>query len=131
MYIAARDYLFKFNNFLSYSLQEFSLCNFLHLYHSSRINITVTPFRRHSRVAEKFREALRNEVTVAERERSSLITYSRKDISRLLRGAHTLSRDHDRKSVYEVLRRMRTAERQCSGYELIAGFSCRLVDQED
>lgn len=39
-----------------------------------------------------------------------LITYSQKDISRLLRGTHTLSGDLDRKNVYEVLERMRVAE---------------------
>lgn len=73
-------------------------------------------------------------MTVAGR-RSLLITYSRKGISRLVRVALTRTRgiSLDRKSVYEVLGGggMRATERQCSGYELIAGFSCRLVDRED
>ena len=58
---------------------------------------------------QKFRKTLRNRDD-RRRECSLLITYSRKDISRLLRATHTLSEDLDRKSVYEVLVRMRAAE---------------------
>lgn len=74
---------------------------------SSRINLNVKSRRKMT--VEKFRKALRNRVT-GRRGCSLLITYSQKDISRLLRRTHTLSGDLDRKSVYEVLVRMRAAE---------------------
>lgn len=86
-----------------------SLCGSSYVYCiiSSRINLNVKSRRKMT--VEKFRKALRNRVT-GRRGCSLLITYSQKDISRLLRRTHTLSGDLDRKSVYEVLVRMRAAE---------------------